>query len=146
MRRTLMASRHRWIYIGSIIMLLAMAVIFLVIYSQAKATNEAAKKAGRLADALTAQGYPHPDEGQLARTLGTDGGAVCENPAGALKTGLQKVNMSNGAAGPGQRPIISNARTVEAEAIVLNVYCPDELIEFNKKVDDYKTSKTVENP
>ncbi|MFG2820089.1 hypothetical protein ACGFX4_11745 [Kitasatospora sp. NPDC048365] len=146
MSRTMMASQHRWIYIGSIVLLVAMVVIGLLTYTQQKQTNEAARKAGQLADELTAQGYPHPDEGQIARTLGTDGGAVCENPSGALKTALQKVNMSNGAAGPGQRPIISNARTVEAEAIVLNVYCPEELVEFNQKVDDYKTAKTVENP
>jgi hypothetical protein len=48
-------------------------------------------------------------------------------------------------AAPGQRPIIADARIVEAGAIVLNVYCPEKLDEFRSKVQDLKTDDTVRN-
>ncbi|BFV56290.1 hypothetical protein KCMC57_up13940 [Kitasatospora sp. CMC57] len=146
MKRTMMASQHRWIYVSTIVLLIALLVTALLTFSQQKTTNEAARKAGQLSEKLVAAGYPAPDQGQIARTLGTDGGPVCEDPASALKTALQRINMSNGAGGPGQRPVISNTRTVQAEALALSVYCPDQLDDFERKVDDYKTAKTVENP
>lgn len=146
MSPTEMASRHRWIYIGAIVLLVAMVVIGLLTYTQQRATNEAYRKAEQLSDDLVAAGYHAvPDQGQIARLLGTDGGAVCENPGGTLNNALWKVNLSNGATGPGQRPIVADAKAVEAEAIVLNVYCPDKLDEFRSKVDDLDTDNTVKN-
>ncbi|GJF30940.1 hypothetical protein KNE206_36400 [Kitasatospora sp. NE20-6] len=146
MSRTEMAARHRWIYIGAIVVLVGMVVVGLLTYTQQHATNDSYRKAAQLSDDLVAAGYPAvPDQGQIARLLGTDGGAVCENPAGALKNALWKVNLSNGATGPGQRPIVADARAVEAEAIVLNVYCPDQLDAFRNKLDDLETDDTVNN-
>ncbi|MFB7254022.1 hypothetical protein [Streptomyces nojiriensis] len=49
----------------------------------------------------------------------SDGGIVREDPAFALKTALWKINLANGAAGPGQRPVIVDGMAVKAEAIVL---------------------------
>ncbi|MCU7826271.1 hypothetical protein [Kitasatospora sp. DSM 101779] len=144
MSPTRMASEHRWIYIGAIVLLVAMLVVGLLTYTQQHATNESYRKAQQLSDELVAAGYRAvPDQDQIAKTLGTGGGAVCENPAGALQNALWKVNLANGAAGPGQRPVVADARTVEAEAIVLNVYCPDKLEDFRHKLDDLDTAKTV---
>ncbi|MEV4558277.1 hypothetical protein AB0K51_14980 [Kitasatospora sp. NPDC049285] len=145
MTGTRMASEHRWIYLGAIVLLVAMVVIGLITYTQQKATNEAYKKAGQFSDKLVAAGYPAPDQKQIANTLGTNGGAVCEDPASALKTGLQRVQLSNGAGGPGQRPIIASARAIEAEALLLSVYCPDQLQKYQDKIDDFKTDDTVKN-
>ncbi|WP_199834590.1 MULTISPECIES: hypothetical protein [unclassified Streptomyces] len=61
----------------------------------------------------------------------------------ALKTALWKIRQSNGATGPGQRPVISDDRAVEAERIVLKVYCPDKLDEFEEELADLKTDGTV---
>ncbi|MFD9126901.1 hypothetical protein [Kitasatospora sp. NPDC059571] len=146
MSPTRMASQHRAIYIGAIVLLVAMVVIGLLTYTQQHATNESYRKAQQLSDQLVAAGYSAvPDQGQIARTLGTDGGAACKDPSGSLKNALYRVNLSNGAGGPGQRPIIADARVVEAGAIVLNVYCPDKLDEYRELVDDLDTDHTVRN-
>ncbi|BAJ29451.1 MULTISPECIES: hypothetical protein [Kitasatospora] len=142
---TQMASQHKWIYVGAIVVLVAMAVVGLLTFTQQHATNESFRKADELIGKLRDNGYPTPDREQVARTLGTDGGAVCEDPASALKTGLQRVQMSNGAAGPGQRPVIVPERVVQGEALILQVYCPDQLDDYREQIEDIKTGDTVKN-
>ncbi|WP_445402785.1 hypothetical protein ACSMX9_14920 [Streptomyces sp. LE64] len=143
MSPTRFANQHKWIYIGAILLLVALVVIGIVQYEAVRTTNEAQKKAEQLADMLEADGFRRPDPEAVARTLGTDGGPVCQDPDAALKSALWKVNLSNGATGPGQRPVISDRQVVEAEAIVLGVYCPDQLKQIQDRIDDLKTSDTV---
>ncbi|MFF8771473.1 hypothetical protein [Kitasatospora sp. NPDC015120] len=145
MTRSLMASRHRWIYLGAIVLLVAMLVTGLLTYSQLHETNEANRKAQQLSEALAAAGYPVPSQDQIVHTLGEDGGAVCDDPAGALQQAQWKYGMSTGAAGPGQRPVLSDREVVLAETIVLSVYCPDKLAAIKDKIDDLKLEDTVRN-
>ncbi|MER6394643.1 hypothetical protein ACFWA9_01780 [Kitasatospora sp. NPDC059973] len=143
MTGTMMASRHRWIYLGAIVLLVGMLITGLLTYSQLHSTNEANDKAKQLSSALTAAGYPVPSQSQIVHTLGEDGGAVCENPADALNQAQWKYGMSNGAGGPGQRPVLSDREVVFAESIVLSVYCPDKLADIRQKIDDLKLRDTV---
>ncbi|MFI5545823.1 hypothetical protein ACIA6E_18865 [Streptomyces sp. NPDC051815] len=143
MSPTSYATRHRWIYIGAIVLLVAFVVVGLLQYKAVRDTNQAQEKANRLADELAAAGFTRPDPTTLARALGEDGGIVCEDPASALKSALWKQNLSNGATGPGQRPVIADRRTVEAEALVLKVYCPDTLQRIQSELKDLKTDLTV---
>ncbi|GAA2314355.1 hypothetical protein OKJ48_43815 [Streptomyces kunmingensis] len=143
MSPTRFASEHRWLYLGAILLLVVLAVVGVIQYQSVKATDEAAEKAGRLADAAEAAGYRRPDTGTISRSLGTDGGAVCEDPAGALKSALWKVNLSNGAGFVGQRPVIADSQAVRAEAKVLEIYCPDRLHKIQDRIDDLKTDDTV---
>ncbi|MFC1411372.1 hypothetical protein ACEZCY_17525 [Streptacidiphilus sp. N1-12] len=145
MNRSMMASQHRWIYIGSIVLLIVMLVVGLFTFSAAHTGNAANRKAQDLVKQLTAAGYDAPDQGQIARTLGTDGGVVCKDPNSALKQALWLSNLSNGAGGPGQRPVIADQRVLDAGAVVVEVYCPDELATYQKKINDLKTGKTVED-
>ncbi|MGW2015863.1 hypothetical protein [Streptomyces sp. NPDC001927] len=143
MSPTRMASEHKWIYIGSIVVLVVMMIIGLFTYKQQKATNEAHAKANQLNDALVAQGFQPRNTGNIANVLGTDGGPVCEDPNSALKRGLWLVQMANGAAGPGMRPVIADDRVLRAGLEVVEVYCPDKLDEYREKIEDLKTSDTV---
>ncbi|WCD83828.1 hypothetical protein KPP03845_100147 [Streptomyces xanthophaeus] len=143
MSPTSYATRHRWIYIGAIVLLVAFVVVGLLQYKAVRDTNQAMDKANQLADEVAAAGFPRPDPSALARTLGEDGGIVCEDPASALKSALWKINMSNGATGPGQRPVIADRRAVQAEALVLKVYCPDTLHRLQEQIEDLKTDQTV---
>ncbi|MGX2995829.1 hypothetical protein JNUCC64_16325 [Streptomyces sp. JNUCC 64] len=143
MSPTRFASQHKWIYIGAVLLLAALVVIGIIQYETVRTTNQATKKANQLADLLEADGFRRPDPAAVARALGTDGGIVCEDPDSALKSALWKVNLSNGATGPGQRPVISDRQVVEAEAIVLGVYCPEQLKQIQDRIDDLKTSDTV---
>ncbi|MGW6985685.1 hypothetical protein ACWGE1_40545 [Streptomyces sp. NPDC054932] len=122
---------------------MAFVVVGLLQYKAVRDTNQAVDKANQLADEVAAAGYPRPDPSTLARALGEDGGIVCEDPASALKSALWKINMSNGATGPGQRPVIADRRAVQAEALVLKVYCPDTLHRIQNELKDLKTDQTV---
>ncbi|MFD5627490.1 MULTISPECIES: hypothetical protein [unclassified Streptomyces] len=143
MSPTRFASEHRWIYVGAIVLLVALAVVGVIQYNNVKTDNEAAKKANQLADIAVEDGYSRPDTGVIQRTLGTDGGAVCDDPATALKSALWKINVSNGAAFVGQRPIIGDGRALRAEARILEVYCPDKLSKIQDRLDDLKLDDTV---
>ncbi|MFD9607945.1 hypothetical protein ACFWWS_01100 [Streptomyces sp. NPDC059083] len=143
MSPTRFASEHKVIYWGTIVILVALVVTGLVRYSAVRTNQKTESKAHQLQEALVRAGYPSPDTDTVERLLGTDGGQVCEQPGNALKTALWKIQQSNGATGPGMRPVISDTKAVEAERIVLQVYCPDQLDEFDDQVDDLKTDDTV---
>ncbi|MER6252150.1 hypothetical protein ABT224_12375 [Streptomyces sp. NPDC001584] len=143
MSPTRFASQHKWIYIGAIVLLVGFVVVGLIQYKAVRTTDQSLDKANQLADELAAAGFTRPDPTTLARALGEDGGIVCEDPASALKSALWKINLSNGATGPGQRPVIADRRAVQAEALVLKVYCPDHLQRIQDEIDDLKTEQTV---
>ncbi|WP_137994585.1 hypothetical protein [Streptomyces vilmorinianum] len=144
MSPTRFAAEHRWIHIGAIVVLVGLVVTGLIRYSAVKRNAETAEKANRLHEELVRAGYPAPDVEITERLLGMDGGPVCEQPGSALKQALYRIHqLSNGASGPGSRPVIADSKAVAAERIVLQVYCPDKVDEFDEDVDDLKTDETV---
>ncbi|MFI6419490.1 hypothetical protein ACIBG6_19110 [Streptomyces sp. NPDC050842] len=144
MSPTRYASEHKWIYWGAIVILVGLTVTGLIQYSAIRTNSQSLSKADELQDELLEAGYSAPpDTDTIARVLGTDGGQVCEAPGSALETALWKIRQSNGATGPGQRPVISDSKAVEAERIVLKVYCPDQLDEFDEALEDLQTDDTV---
>ncbi|MEU4063344.1 hypothetical protein AB0F25_13070 [Streptomyces wedmorensis] len=143
MSPTRFASEHKVIYWGTIVILVGLVVTGLIRYENVKTNNETLSKANQLQEELVKAGYPSPDTDTIERLLGTDGGQVCEEPGNALKTALWKIQQANGATGPGMRPVISDSKAVEVERIVLQVYCPDELDDFEDALNDLKTDDTV---
>jgi len=143
MSPTRFASEHKWIYYGAIVVLLGLVVAGLVRYSAITTNNKAVSKANQLADAAVEAGLPRPDTELIASLLGTDGGLVCDDPASALKSALWKINVSNGAAFVGQRPVIGDGRALRAEATIIEIYCPEKLDKIQDRLDDLKTDDTV---
>ncbi|AJF66006.1 hypothetical protein [Streptomyces vietnamensis] len=143
MSPTRFASEHKWIYWGAIVLLVGLAVTGVIRYASVKKNNETHAKSEQLQEELVKAGYPSPDTDTVQQLLGTDGGPVCEDPGGALNTALWKIQQANGATGPGMRPVISDTRAVQAERIVLQVYCPDKLDDFDEDLKDLKTDDTV---
>ncbi|MFI0964196.1 hypothetical protein ACH4S8_22705 [Streptomyces sp. NPDC021080] len=143
MSPTRFASEHKWIYYGAIVVLLGLVVAGLVRYKAITTNNRAVSKANELADAAVKAGLPRPDTELIAGLLGTDGGLVCDDPASALKSALWKINVSNGAAFVGQRPVIGDGRTLRAEATIIEIYCPEKLDKIKDKLDSLKTDDTV---
>jgi hypothetical protein len=76
--------------------------------------------------------------------LGDDGGAVCQDPASALSRATLNAQLTNGAAGPGQRPVIADKRVVQGQALIIKVYCPEYIEEFQQVVDDLKFDDVAE--
>ena len=128
------------IYIVTVIVLIVLAVIALVTFLSARQEVEAQDKAEQFLSSLEENGIDTSlTAEQVARVLGDDGGGVCANPNEALSKAILFDRLSNGAAGPGQRPILAEDRLLEGQLLIIETYCPDELEEFQQFVDDLNT-------
>jgi hypothetical protein len=134
------ARERSWIYVTAIVILAALAVIALLAFRGARQSAEAEEKADQLIASLEEAGARAPSQEALVSVLGTSGGAVCANPNDALSRSVLLAQLSNGAAGPGLRPVIVQQRLFEGQLRIMEVYCPDELDEFRQAVDDLYTT------
>jgi len=127
-----------WIVLG--IFFLGLMIVAVSIFNKNKKNQVAIDKANQLTAELTQAGLPVPQVQQIYNVLGDDGGAVCAAPANALVKSILYGQLTNGAAGPGQRPIIADNKAFEGVALIIKVYCPEEAADFQKVVDDLKTA------
>jgi len=128
-----------WIYYTSMIILGLMVLAALITFRGARETREAQDKADQLIAALEEAGARTPSRDQIVRVLGDDGGATCANPNDALSRAILLSQLTNGATGPGARPVIADSRVVQGQLLIIEIYCPDELEEFQQFVDDLET-------
>jgi hypothetical protein len=127
-----------YVLVGAVVLILM--VLGVVSWRNTKADQEAQRKADQLIAALTTAGAYTPSREQVIRVLGTDGGAICTNPDESLIKATLQAQLSNGAGGPGTRPVIADSRAVEGGILVISIYCPDRLPEFQKFVDGLKSA------
>ncbi len=128
-----------WIFIVVLVLLAVITLAGVLAFSRGVNDAQAQNKANELVNALTEVGARTPDVDQVARVLGDDGGATCENPNEALSRAVLLSQLTNGATGPGQRPVIADSRVVQGQLLIIQVYCPDELDDFKDFVGDLKT-------
>jgi hypothetical protein len=128
-----------WIYITSCVLLAVLVIGGLIAFRSAKSTRGANEKADQLIAALEGAGATAPDKDQIVRVLGDDGGATCENPNEALSRAVLLSQLTNGATGPGARPVIADSRVFKGQLLIIEIYCPDELDDFKQFVEDLKT-------
>jgi hypothetical protein len=133
--------RITYILVGGV--LLVLLVVGLVAFNSNKETQAAEQKADQLIATLDQAGLPTPSKDQVVRVLGDDGGTVCADPNLALKKALMYGLATNGAAGPGLRPIIADNRLVQAGLAVIKTYCPQELPDFPQTAEQFKTADLV---
>ena len=118
-------------------------IVALITYSSEKSDQQAQQKAQQLVTKFEAAGLPVPEDIDiLTRTLGDDGGAVCDNPASALGKATLADQITNGAAFVGRRPVIIDRDLVVGELLILQTYCPEHLEDYRDQIDDYKTDDT----
>jgi hypothetical protein len=129
-----------WIIGGAVLVL---CIIGLLTYSAGQQNEQGEQLAGELSQKLEAAGFTAPDQDILVRTLGDDGGAVCADPADALRKAVHNDMLTNGAAFVGRRPVIVDRRILLGEALILETYCPDELEPYRDRIDQLKTDDTI---
>ena len=129
-------------YIVATILLVVFAVIALLMFRSVRETQQSLEKADQLIAEINAAGGTAPSREQIARVLGDDGGAVCANPNDALSRAILFSQLANGAAGPGTRPVIADVRFVQGQLRIIQIYCPEELDDFQKFVDDLQTYRS----
>jgi hypothetical protein len=133
--------RATYIVIGGV--LLVLGIVALIAFNANNQTQAAEEKADQLIATLGQAGLRAPPKDQVVRVLGDDGGVVCADPTLALKKAIMFGLATNGAAGPGVRPIIADNLLVQGELAVIKTYCPQELPEFTKTADQFKTADLV---
>ena len=132
-----------WIYITACVILAVLTLWAIFAFSSARETKRAEDKADQLVAALRDAGARTPDKNQIVRVLGDDGGATCANPNKALSRATLLTLLANGATGPGARPVIADSRAVKGQLLIMKVYCPNELNDFQQFVDDLKTDNVA---
>jgi hypothetical protein len=133
--------RITYILVGGAVLVLL--VVALVAWNSNKETQAAQQKADQLIATLDQAGLPTPSKDQVVRVLGDDGGTVCADPNLALKKAIMYGLATNGAAGPGLRPIIADNRLVQVGLAVIKTYCPQELPDFPETSEQFKTADLV---
>jgi len=124
--------------------LVVLVVIGLITYSGEKETAAAEAKAQELIVALEQAGLPAPENPEVfVRTLGDDGGYVCDDAASALGRAALLDRLVNGASFVGVRPVIVDRDLIAGEAAILATYCPEELEEFTDKFGDLELDDVI---
>lgn len=132
---------RRVVYIVITVALVLLLIICFVFYRSAQSSQQAEDKANQLIAALQKAGVRVvPSQEQIVRVLGDDGGAICKDPGSALRKALLFSQLTNGAGGPGIRPVIVDSRIFKGELLVIQIYCPDQLPGFQQVVEQLKTA------
>ncbi len=135
---------RRVVYIVITVALVLLLIISLVFYRRAESSQEAQDKANQLTAALQKAGVRAvPSQEQIVRVLDNDGGALCKDPASALRKSILFDQLTNGASGPGRRPVIVDSRVFRGQLLVIQIYCPDQLPRFQQMVEKLKTAKVA---
>ncbi|MFC9968283.1 hypothetical protein [Nocardia ignorata] len=86
---------------------------------------------------------PRPSRMPSPSALGDDGGSVCRDPGSAHLKAKYQAALSNGASGPGQRPVIGSKEAAEAVGQAIAVYCPQHLADYRAHLDTLHLDDTT---
>jgi hypothetical protein len=113
--------------------------------AQTQARSEAS--AQRLQKAFAAAGLPiYGDIIQVSRTLGTDGGAVCEAPDRTVALGFLKLQLSTGDPHASARSVAIARQELAGERLIIRTYCPEKVgLGVPALVDGIRSNGTAGN-
>jgi hypothetical protein len=127
-------------YVAIALVLVILATVGVFRYHYRAETRAAIDKATQLEAKWRVLGLAVPEQDVLVRLYGTDGGVLCTITPDRVTKALYLIQMSNGAAGPGQRPVIVPEKAIAAGRAMLEVYCPERLDAFDSIVSGLKLS------
>ncbi|GAA3597989.1 hypothetical protein GCM10022419_096710 [Nonomuraea rosea] len=123
-----------------VVLVCAMVGALLVVPSPAP-TDTAEQKADQFIAALQQAGAVSlPSKDQVVSVLGEDGGAVCAGPNEALNQANLQAQLSNGAGGPGTRPVIADSKALQGGKLIVQTYCPDQLAAYREFIEGLMTA------
>ena len=128
-----------WIVGGAFAVLL---VVMLVGWNYDRQNAEADAKAQELIAAYEEAGLRAPDADQIARTLGDDGGQVCETADSELVQGYWKLRLAVGGEFY-QRATRLDPRVREGLSLVVDVYCPEKRPDIEDFFEDWDFDDVV---
>jgi hypothetical protein len=128
-----------WIVGGALGVLL---IVMLVAWNYDRQNDEADAKAQELIAAYEAAGLTAPDQDQIARVLGDDGGQVCETADSELVQGYWKLRLMVG--GEFYQRATSLPETIrEGLSLVVDVYCPEKRPDIEDFFEDWDFDDVV---
>ena len=134
--------RERTIYwiVGGVLGVLL--IVMLVAWDYNRQNDEADAKAQELIAAYEAAGLTAPDQDQIARVLGDDGGQVCETADSELVQGYWKLRLAVG----GEfytRPVRLDEQVRQGLSLVVDVYCPEKRPDIEDFFEDWDFDDVV---
>jgi hypothetical protein len=135
-------SRDRVAWIIGIAMVV-LAVAGIAVFKQGHDERVARDRADQVIALYRSHDLPVPvSRKTVIRVFGTDGGAICDNPNGALTRAIQNQQLATGG-NAGSRPIRTDRRVVTGEELILQVYCPSKLPAYQRYVDSKRFDRVV---
>ncbi|GAA3211391.1 hypothetical protein ACFP63_03415 [Oerskovia jenensis] len=140
---------RRWIlYTAAALLAVAVGLLMAVLYTNYHAAQDrelAEQRAAELHAEFEAIGITAFDEDQIVAVLGADGGGFCTDPAALVKA-TANLGSTNGATGPGSRPSLVDERRLAGDRLVIEVYCPEQLDDFDAYVDSLNLDENTTTP
>lgn len=134
--------RDRAIYWIVAAILGVLLIVMFVAWNYDRQNEEADAKAQELIAAYEEAGLRAPDQDQIARTLGDDGGQVCETADSELVQGYWKLRLMIG----GEfyvRPVRLDGRIREGLSLVVDVYCPEKRPDIEELFEEWDFDDVV---
>lgn len=139
---------RRWIvYTAAALLAVAVGVLMAVLYNSYHANQDrelAEEQAAELHAEFEKIGITAIDEDTIVTVLGSDGGGFCTDTVALVKA-TANLGSGNGASGPGNRPSVVDERRLAGDRLVVQVYCPEQLDEFDVYVDSLNLDETTTN-
>jgi hypothetical protein len=139
---TVQEKSHTWVHVTLVVVIVALMIAGVALWSEQKQTAEAQAKAREFIAKLNAAGLKAPSEETAVRLFGVDGGPYAENPDEALTHSQYAWQL--GTAGTVSRPLVLDPQFVKAAEIFISVYAPDKLAAFQEFVDGLELQETVD--
>ncbi|WP_084514696.1 hypothetical protein [Nocardia acidivorans] len=139
------ARSRRIVYWSVAVVLVAIAVAGVIVFREGRNSDAALRKAQVLQSRLLEAGLAAPEPQVIADSLGEDGGLVCSDPSSPLIRARYRASISNGAGGPGSRPVIADTQIFTATALAIETYCPDRLAAYLEETGTLRKGDTVKS-
>ncbi|MBL1077559.1 hypothetical protein JK358_24440 [Nocardia sp. 2] len=136
-------ANRRIVYWSVALVLVAIAISGVIIFERDRDSDESLRRAEVLHSRLTQAGIAAPEPQVIADSLGEDGGLVCQDPDSPLIKARYQAAISNGASGPGNRPVIADTDVFTATALAIETYCPERLAAYLEETGTLKKADTV---
>jgi hypothetical protein len=128
-----------WIVAGIFGVLL---IVMLAAWNYDRQNDEANAKAAELIAAYEEAGLRAPDQDEIARVLGDDGGQVCETADSELVQGYWKLRLMVG----GEfyvRAVRLDGRIRQGLSLVVDVYCPEKRPDIEDFFEEWEFDDVV---
>jgi hypothetical protein len=117
-------------------------IVMLVGWNYDRQNEEANAKAAELIAAYEQAGLRAPDQDEIARVLGDDGGQVCETADSELVQGYWKLRLMVG----GEfyvRAVRLDGRIRQGLSLVVDVYCPEKRPDIEDFFEEWEFDDVV---